>query len=114
MHMDNIEEKHFNEICLGIRQTIFAAMETAFRIMKFEDIQVEPAFLCPCKCKPSHAATVCHFLFGGSYTVCTKTAISIGGLQKQQQFWFQDEEKGELCVLGGSLDYQEFVAVINS
>ena len=36
--------------------------------MRFEDTQVEPAFLCPCKCSSSHAATVCHFLYGGSYT----------------------------------------------
>ena len=84
-------KKHFSEICSSIRTSTFSAIENVFKVMHFEDIQVEPAFLCPCKCSPSHAATVCHFLYGGSYTVCTKTGISIGCLQKEQQFWFQEK-----------------------
>ena len=93
VNMANIEG-HFSEICSSIRTKTFSALKNVFRVMRFEDIQVEPAFLCPCKCSPSHAATICTFLFGGSYTVCTKTGISIGCLQKEQQFWFQ-EKKGE-------------------
>ena len=93
VNMAKVEE-HFSEICSSIRTSTFSAIENVFKIMHFEDIQVEPAFLCPCKCSPSHAATICTFLFGGSYTVCTKTGISIGCLQKEQQFWFQ-EKKGE-------------------
>ena len=93
VNMAKVEE-HFSEICSSIRTSTFSAIENVFKIMHFEDIQVEPAFLCPCKCSPSHAATICTFLFGGSYTVCTKTGISIGCLQKEQEFWFQ-EKKGE-------------------
>ena len=93
VNMANIEG-HFSEICSNIRTKTFSALKNVFKVMRFEDIQVEPAFLCPCKCSPSHAATICTFLFGGSYTVCTKTGISIGCLQKEQEFWFQ-EKKGE-------------------
>ena len=93
-------EGHFSEICSSIRTSTFSALKNVFKVMHFEDIQVEPAFLCPCKCSPSHAATVCHFLYGGSYTVCTKTGISIGCLQKEQQFWFQ-KKKGETCSVQG-------------
>ena len=88
VNMARVEE-HFSEICSSIRTTIFSAIKNVFKVMRFEDIQVETAFLCPCKCSPSHAATVCHFLYGGSYTVCIKTGISIGCLQKEQQLWFQ-------------------------
>ena len=93
VNMANVEE-HFSEICSSIQTATLSALKNVFKVMRFEDIQVEPAFLCPCKCSPSHAATICHFLYGGSYTVCTKTGISIGCLQKEQQFWFQ-EKKGE-------------------
>ena len=98
IHVDMARvEEHFSEICSSIRTTIFSAIEKVFKIMKFEDIQVETAFLCPCKCSPSHAASICHFLYGGSYTVCIKTGISIGCLQKEQQFWFQGT-KGETLI----------------
>ena len=58
----------------------FLIAEKVVVCMLEHDIQVEPAFLCPCKCSPSHAATVCHFLYGGSYTVCTKTGSWLGSL----------------------------------
>lgn len=93
--MENVEEKDFNEICLRIRTAVFSAIEKVFNVMKFEDIQLQPAFLCPCKCSPTHAATVCDFLLGGSYTVCSKTGKSVGCLQKDQEVWFQDVKKGE-------------------
>ena len=99
VNMAKVEE-YFSEICSSIRTSTFSAIKNVFKVMRFEDIKVEPAFLCPCKCSPSHAATVCHSLYGGSYTVCTKTGKSIGCLQKEQQFWFQ-EKKGETCSVQG-------------
>ena len=105
VNMANVEE-HFSEICSSIQTTTFSALKNVFKVMRFEeeDIQVEPAFLCPCKCSPSHAAIVCHFLYGESYTVCTKTGISIGCLQKEQQFWFQ-EKKGETHSVQGFIGF---------
>ena len=100
VNMAKVEE-HFSEICSSIQTTFFSAIKNVFNVMKFEDIQVEPAFLCPCKCSPSHAATVCHFLYGGSYTVCTKTKVSIGCLEKEQHFWFQGKKKGETYSVQG-------------
>ena len=95
INMISVEEEHFNEICLRIQKTIFDAIENVFKIMSFEHIEVKPAFLCPCKCSSSHAATVHHFLLGGSYMVCSKKMVPVGCLQKEQQFWFQNEKIGE-------------------
>ena len=63
--------------------------------MRFEEIVVQPAFLCPCDCDPSHVATICSgsdIVSKNSYIVCSKTAPrSQGRLQKKHLFWFQDQ-----------------------
>ena len=95
INTNNVEQEHFNKICLKIQKTVFDAIENIFEIMRFEDIEVKPAVLCPCKCSPSHAATVQDFLLGGFYMVCSKKLEAVGCLRKEQQFWFQDGKTGE-------------------
>ena len=94
INMNRVEEEHFNEICLRIQKKFFDTIEKIFDIMRFEDIEVKSAVLCPCKCGPSHAATVQHLL-GGSYMVCSKKVEPVGCLRKEQHFWFQDGKTGE-------------------
>ena len=66
--------------------TIFEAVkEKVFKLMRFEDLQVEPAFLCPCD--PSHVVTIC----GDPDIVCSETDTSQVRLKKQHLFWFQDQ-----------------------
>ena len=95
VNMATVEEVYFSYICLSIRTTIFDAIEKVFKIMKFENIQVQPAFLCPCECSQnSHAATVCDLLTG-FHIVCSKTELPVPCLLNQHQYWFQDVKKGE-------------------
>ena len=101
INLAKVKEEHFNEICSSIYTTIFSAIEIIFKVMRLEDIQVKPAFLCPCKCRPKfHAATVCH-LSTASYLVCTKSESQVDCLQKKQQYWFQDVKKGAESALKG-------------
>ena len=95
INTDNIKEEHLGDFCSSIRKTIFAALrEKVFKLMRFEDLQVKPAFLCPCG--PSHVATICsdsEIVCKDSYMVCCETDSSRGCLQEQHLFWFQDQLK---------------------
>ena len=98
IHVDtyNVEKEDLGNFCLRIRKTIFEAIkQKVFKLMRFEDIAVEPTFLCPCDCDPSHVATICSdsdTVCKNSYIVCSKTAHrSQGRLQEQHLFWFQDQ-----------------------
>ena len=76
INLAKVKEEHFKEICSSIHTTMFSAIEMVFKVMRLEDIQVKPAFLCSCKCRPKfHAATVC-YLSTSSYLVCTKSVTS--------------------------------------
>ena len=97
INMAKVKEVHFGEICSSVRTTIFAAIENVFKLMKFEDIIVEPAFLCNCRPK-SHSATICH-LSTGSYIVCCETKNRVGCLLNKHLYWFQDEKKGEILLI---------------
>ena len=95
--VDDIEEKDLSNICLKIRETVLASIAKVFRVMKFEDMQVEPRLLCPCKHIPSHAATFCTSPNSSStYTHCSERKKPFGCLQKEQQFWMQDGKIGEI------------------
>ena len=91
----NVEEEDFSDFCWSIRKTIFEAIKkNVFRLMRFEYLQVKPAFLCPCACDPSHVATICgdpDIVSEDSYIVCSETDTSQGRLKKQHLFWFQDQ-----------------------
>ena len=53
--------------------------------MRFEDLQVKLAFLCPCS--PSHIATIPDNVCKDSYMMCSETDC----LQEKHLFWFQDK-----------------------
>ena len=93
VNTDKVKEKDVKTFCLSIRGKIFAAVDKVFNVMRFQHIQVEPAFLCPCECNPSHATTV---LPDSSYIVCSKTGKPQGSLQRKQQVWFPDGGIGKM------------------
>ena len=78
---------------MTIRTTIFEAIkEKVFKLTRFENHQVKPAFLCPCS--PSHIATICgdpDNVCKHSYMMCSETDSSQGCLQEKHLFWFQDQ-----------------------
>ena len=95
VNMDIVEEeKDVKTFCLSIRRKLFAAVDRVFNVMRFQHVQVEPAFLCPCECSPSHATRICP---GSSYSVCRKTNKPLGSLPRKQQVWFPDGGKGDTC-----------------
>ena len=95
VNMDIVEEeKDVKTFCLRIRRKLFAAVDRVFNVMRFQHVQVEPAFLCPCECSPSHATRICP---GSSYSVCRKTNKPLGSLPRKQQVWFPDGGKGDTC-----------------
>ena len=98
IHVDtyNVEKEDLGGFCSRICKTIFEAIkEKVFKLMRFEETVVKPAFLFPCDCDPSHVATICgdsDIVCKNSYIVCSKTAHrSQGRLQEQHLLWFQDQ-----------------------
>ena len=95
VNMYKVKEQDFGEICSHIHSTVFTAIGKVFKVMRFEDIYVEPAFHCPCKCsQKSHVAKVCDISTGSSYLVCTKTG-EMSQLQRQHKFWLHHGKEGE-------------------
>ena len=91
LNMHGIEEGDFSDICLHTRTNIFGAIDKVFKVMKFEDIKVEPAFLCTCK-SGSHIAELRIGSYS-SYLVCSETHQVTS---EKHQFWFL---KGETIVV---------------
>ena len=52
------DDTPLKEYCCEIHCTIIAALKKVFQTMQFEDIEVEPAFLCPCDPTSAHVATI--------------------------------------------------------
>ena len=76
-----------------IRSTIFATLKKVFQTMQFEDIEFEPAFLCPCDpTSAAHAATIFpeSAVTTKSQLVCTEEKVRVGKLQWSHGVWFQD------------------------
>ena len=97
INTSKVQEMIFSQICSSVCKTIFTAIEKVFKVMQFEDVEVQRAFLCPCKSfRLSHAAEVGH-VSTTSFLTCSKTQYNIGSLQKKQLYWFQDRENGQLA-----------------
>ena len=95
LNMHGIEEGDFSDICLHTRTNIFGAIDKVFNLMRFEDIKVEPAFLCTCQSE-SHIAELSIGSSSSSYLVCSETRQVTSKMQRKHQFWFL---KGETIVV---------------
>ena len=93
INTDKVKKEHLGGFCSTIRETVFEAInEKVFKLMRFEDLQVKPAFLCPCD--PSHIATICgdfDSVCMDCYMKCSETGLSQGCLQEEHLFWFQGQ-----------------------
>ena len=92
MNVGSADDTPLKEYCSEIHCTIFAALKKVFQKMQFDNIEVEPAFLCPCDLTPAHAATMFpqSAVTTKSQLVCSETELSVGKLQWSQGVWFQD------------------------
>ena len=96
VNVGSADDTPLEEYCSKIRSTIFAALKKVFQTMQFDDIEVEPAFLCPCDLTPAHAATIFpeSAVTTKSQLVCSETELGVGKLQWSQGVWFP-EWRGE-------------------
>ena len=81
-----------------IRSTIFVALKKVFQTMQFEDIEVEPAFLCPCDLTTSaHAATIFpeSAVTTKSQLVCSEKNVRVGKMQWSHGVWFPEWHGGK-------------------
>ena len=80
-----------------IRSTIFASLKKVFQTMQFEDIEVEPAFLCPCDLTPAHAATIFpkSAVTTKSQLVCSEKNVRVGKMQWSHGVWFPEWHGGK-------------------
>ena len=107
IHVDtaNITEKHLNNLCTKVKTTVFSILKKVFERMHFTEIEVEPAFLCPCTpTSEPHAATICPEppVTSNSVLVCSRTDSVIGDLECRQRVWFEGcdmEQKGMIGIL---------------
>ena len=78
---DSLLEKY----CPEINSTIFTAMGKVFETMQFDDLQVEPAFLCPCDPTSAHAATIfpTSDVFSESLLWCSEEEEAVGELEME-------------------------------
>ena len=107
IHIDtiNINEKHLNALCTKVQVAVFYILQKVFKRMHFTEIEVEPAFLCPCEPgSEAHAATICPEppVTSDSYLVCSRTDTAVGDLEWRQRVWFEGcdmEQKGIIGIL---------------
>ena len=80
-----------------IRSTIFAALKKVFQTMQFEDIEVEPAFLCPCDPTSAHVATIFpeSAVTTKSQLVCSEKNVRVGKMQWSHGVWFPEWHGGK-------------------
>ena len=87
-----VKDSSLEKYCPEINSTIFAAMRRVFETMQFDDIEIEPAFLCPCGLTPAHAATIfpTSDVFSESMLECSEEEEAVGELEWSQGVWFQE------------------------
>ena len=93
MNAGSADDTPLKEYCSEIQSTIFVAVKKVFQTMQFEDIEVEPAFPCPCDpTSAAHEATIFpeSAVTIKSQLVCSETEVGVGKLQWSQGVWFQD------------------------
>ena len=92
MNVGSADDTPLKEYCSEIHCTIFAALKRVFQTMQFDDIEVEPAFLCPCDLTPAHVATIFpeSAVTTKSQLVCSETEVGVGNLQWSQGVWFPE------------------------
>ena len=78
--------------CPQLLNTVLSAISKVFLTMRIDEVEVKPAFLCPCSISSTHVATT--FPPESSITtdtqlVCSKQGMIIGKLQWSQGIWFQ-------------------------
>ena len=92
INSDGLEEKDLLKFCPKIKTDIFAILEKVFNRMHFNNLEVQPAFLCSCNESSSfHLATTRPDLrddLDSAYLICSETENAHGKLEWRHRIWF--------------------------
>ena len=89
-----MEDVLLRKYCPQLLNTVLSAISKVFQTMRIDEIEVKPAFLCPCGSTSSaHVASTFppeSCITTDSQLVCSKRGMIIGKLQWSQGTWFQN------------------------
>ena len=95
IHVDaeeDIDDDLYSDICSQVRETVFSAIDKVFDIMRLTDIEVSPAFLCPCrKVSEAHSASV-YRVKARQFLRCSRTEASAGAAQWRHTVWLESDQ----------------------
>ena len=94
IHIDSgcMEDILLRKCSPQLLHTVLSAIKKIFNTMQVDEIEVSPAFLCPCNSTESpHVATTFpeSSITTDTQLVCSKQGVIIGKLQWSQGIWFQ-------------------------
>ena len=90
-----MEDVLLREYCPQLLNTVLSAISKVFQTMRIDEIEVKPAFLCPCGSTSSAHVATTFFPPESSVTtdtqlVCSKQGMITGKLQWNQGIWFEN------------------------
>ena len=89
---EDIDGDLYSDICSQVRETVFGAIDKVFDIMQLTDIEVSPAFLCPCrKVSEAHSASV-YRVKARQFLRCSRTEASAGAAQWRHTVWLESDQ----------------------
>jgi hypothetical protein len=86
---EGIDPANFYGIYFRVQETVFAAIDEVFEILQLTEMDVIPAFTCPChRVSVPHSASV--FSFNTRWFLrCSKTEMSVGHAQWMHNVWLE-------------------------
>ena len=85
VHIDQISSRG---VCSEVRESVHSGIKNAYRVLKYQNVQFEDAFMCAgasCSSDPPHVATV---VSENKKWVCSKREHQNGYLSEGQLMWF--------------------------
>ena len=88
VHVEMDVDQHIlSKVCFQVREAVFAAVTDVFEVMQLAEIDISPAFLCPC-CQDTetHSASFAQFETK-CFLQCSKSGKSVSA-QRKHAIWF--------------------------
>ena len=92
----DVDRQILSKVCFQVRETVFAAVTDVFEVMQIAEINISPAFLCPC-CQDTETHSASFEQFETKcFLQCSKSGKSLSA-QGTHDVWFGATvtEKGE-------------------
>ena len=83
----DIDRQILSKVCFQVREAVFAAVTDVFEVMQLAEIDISPAFLCPC-CQDTETHSACFAQFETKcFLQCSKSGKSLSA-QRKHAIWF--------------------------